>query len=109
VATRFYRAPELILMEKNYGKEVDVWSVGVIFGELLYTLQANCPSFGDRKCLFPGKYCFPLSPNKHGDIDDNGIPVSQKYDSLDLIFNVTGTPNTDQLSFVTDEKAMKYL
>ena len=26
VATRFYRAPELILMEKDYGKEVDIWA-----------------------------------------------------------------------------------
>lgn len=44
VATRFYRAPELILMEKDYGKEVDIWSVGVIFGELLNMLEGNCPT-----------------------------------------------------------------
>lgn len=35
VATRYYRAPELILMEKDYGKAVDIWSAGAIFGELL--------------------------------------------------------------------------
>lgn len=34
VATRWYRAPELILTRKTYGKEVDMWSVGCIIGEL---------------------------------------------------------------------------
>ncbi|GMM30984.1 mitogen-activated protein kinase [Martiniozyma asiatica (nom. inval.)] len=34
VATRWYRAPELILAKKLYGKEVDMWSIGCIIGEL---------------------------------------------------------------------------
>ena len=38
VATRYYRAPELILMEKDYGRPVDVWAAGVVFGELLMTI-----------------------------------------------------------------------
>ena len=76
VATRFYRSPELILMEKDYGKEVDIWAMGVIFGELLYTLEGNCPDFTKRKCLLPGKYCFPLSPNKKAPIDNAGLPLT---------------------------------
>lgn len=44
VATRWYRAPELILSTKNYTKSVDIWAAGCIFGEL----------FG-RRPLFPGK------------------------------------------------------
>jgi serine/threonine protein kinase len=43
VATRWYRAPELILTYKKYTKALDVWSVGVIFGELL-----------KRKPILPG-------------------------------------------------------
>jgi len=36
VATRWYRAPELLLRDKkNYGKPVDVWAIGCIFVELL--------------------------------------------------------------------------
>ena len=31
VVTRFYRPPEVILMDKHYGKKVDVWSAGAIF------------------------------------------------------------------------------
>ena len=34
VATRWYRAPELILSRRNYGKPVDMWAVGCILGEL---------------------------------------------------------------------------
>lgn len=35
VVTRWYRAPELILIEKNYDAKIDVWSVGCIYAELL--------------------------------------------------------------------------
>ena len=35
VATRWYRAPELLLSWKEYSCSVDVWSVGCIFAELL--------------------------------------------------------------------------
>lgn len=32
VTTRWYRAPEVILLEKNYNEAIDMWSVGCIFG-----------------------------------------------------------------------------
>jgi hypothetical protein len=51
-------------MEKDYGKPVDIWAAGVIFGELLLMIEENCPRFEDRNCLFAGKYCFPLSPKR---------------------------------------------
>lgn len=35
VVTRNYRAPEVIISQKQYGAEVDVWSVGCIFAELI--------------------------------------------------------------------------
>eukprot|EP01130_Rhizamoeba_saxonica_P008504 TRINITY_DN3444_c0_g1_i2.p2 TRINITY_DN3444_c0_g1~~TRINITY_DN3444_c0_g1_i2.p2 ORF type:complete len:365 (+),score=68.68 TRINITY_DN3444_c0_g1_i2:10-1104(+) len=35
VATRWYRAPEVILSWKRYTKAIDMWSVGCIFFELL--------------------------------------------------------------------------
>lgn len=44
VATRWYRAPELILSEKTYDKSIDMWSTGCILGE-----------FYRRKPLFMGK------------------------------------------------------
>lgn len=35
VVTLWYRAPELLLGTSAYGPEVDMWSIGCIFGELL--------------------------------------------------------------------------
>jgi mitogen-activated protein kinase 15 len=35
VATRWYRAPEILLGSNNYTKAVDMWSIGCILGELL--------------------------------------------------------------------------
>ena len=35
VVTRWYRAPEVILIEKEYGPAIDVWSAGCIMAELL--------------------------------------------------------------------------
>lgn len=35
VATRWYRAPEIMLSFSNYTKAIDIWSVGCILGELL--------------------------------------------------------------------------
>ena len=46
VATRWYRAPELLLGQTKYGPSVDVWSVGCILAELIgrksFLCGANC-------------------------------------------------------------------
>ena len=43
VATRWYRAPELMLSVHQFTKGIDVWSAGCIFAEML-----------SRRPLFPG-------------------------------------------------------
>jgi serine/threonine protein kinase len=45
VATRWYRAPELMLFRRQYTVDVDTWSVGCILAELLA-----------RKAIFPGQW-----------------------------------------------------
>jgi mitogen-activated protein kinase 1/3 len=60
--TRWYRAPELILLEKDYGPAIDMWAVGCIAGELFAMIKAA--TFLDRDPLFQGGSCFPLSPIK---------------------------------------------
>lgn len=35
VATRWYRAPEILLGSPIYGKAVDMWSIGCILGEMI--------------------------------------------------------------------------
>ena len=48
VVTRWYRAPEIILLEKDYGPAIDIWAVGCIFAELLGMMAENAPTFLDR-------------------------------------------------------------
>ena len=108
VVTRWYRAPEIILLEKDYGPGIDVWSIGCIFAELLGMMKTNSATFVDRKPLFPGKSCFPLSPAKDLSEQRNGFPFNTN-DQLAVIFNVIGTPTEEDMSFVTDQKAIEYL
>lgn len=35
ICSRYYRAPELIFGATDYGKCIDVWSIGCVIGELL--------------------------------------------------------------------------
>lgn len=44
VATRWYRAPELLVGDTQYGPKVDVWAIGCVFAELV-----------KGEALWPGK------------------------------------------------------
>ncbi|KAL9224061.1 hypothetical protein vseg_000134 [Gypsophila vaccaria] len=46
VGTRWYRAPELLYGSTNYGVEIDLWSLGCIFTELL-SLEPIFPGTSD--------------------------------------------------------------
>jgi mitogen-activated protein kinase 1/3 len=94
VVTRWYRAPELILMEKDYGAAIDMWAVGCIFAELLSMIREHAPKVSDRKPIFPGKSCFPLSPDKAGKEKRSGFPFSMN-DQLFVIFQVIGSPSDE--------------
>ena len=110
VVSRWYRAPELILIETNYTGSIDVWSVGCIFGELMMMMKENAATFMDRTPLFPGKSCFPLSPpgSKKVKVNEFGFP-NEKADQLNVIFDVIGSPNEESMGFVTDPNAVLYL
>lgn len=43
VATRWYRAPEILLGSNKYSKAIDIWSIGCILAEMFV-----------GKALFPG-------------------------------------------------------
>lgn len=108
VVTRWYRAPELILLEKDYGPAIDVWSVGCIFAELLSMLKGNSSSYKDRQPLFPGGSCFPLSP-ENKTVVKSPESLFSHTDQLNVIFDILGTPTEVDYSFVTDAKAIEYL
>ena len=59
VATRWYRAPELLLGYSKYTSAIDVWSAGVIFAELILR-KSFLPGYNTRDqvekiCSFFGR------------------------------------------------------
>ena len=108
VASRWYRAPEVILLEKVYCSPVDIWGVGCVFGELLQMIKGNKPLYGDRFPLFPGTSCFPLSPQLKPDgTSDN--QYLQQGEQIIMICNILGTPTEEESSFIADRGAKQYL
>jgi mitogen-activated protein kinase 1/3 len=93
VVTRWYRAPELILIQP-YTSAVDIWSVGCILAELLSMQDGNVPSYQDRKPIFPGGFCFPLSG------EGDKIKKDDRMDQLNVIFKVIGTPPQEDIDAV---------
>lgn len=107
VVTRWYRAPELILMTNTYTEAIDVWSVGCIFAELLGMLEGK--SHMDRGPVFPGQSCFPLSPRPNHAADYDYY-TKGKNDMLNKIFALLGTPSDEDVKACTDnEKAIRYV
>jgi cyclin-dependent kinase-like len=59
VATRWYRAPELLVGDTEYGKPVDVWATGCIFAEIL-TGQPLFPGDTDIDQLYRIMKCLGM-------------------------------------------------
>lgn len=80
VATRWYRAPEIILSEiklSTYGKAADLWGTGCILAEMM-----------GKTVLFPGK---------------------NHVDQLHLIFRILGTPTIDDMTAKCDQAGVKFI
>jgi mitogen-activated protein kinase 1/3 len=101
VQTRWYRAPELILLQDSYDETIDIWSTGCIFAELLGMLKETRPD--ERYALFPGGSCYPLSPTQRR--EEHG---SVKHDQLNVIFSIIGTPSDEEVSCL-DANARQYV
>ena len=67
IGSRWYRAPEICLLEKQYDCASDVWSLGCTIAELVrgITFNQNYPpetKFSSKNlALFPGDSCYPIS------------------------------------------------
>lgn len=101
VVTRWYRAPELILIQP-YGAAVDIWSIGCIFGELLSMQEGSVQNYQNRVPLFPGGSCYPLSR------DHVSSNTNERLDQLNVIFSVIGVPSEEDLKSVGKVRSFDY-
>lgn len=93
VVSRWYRAPEIILVQQ-YHTAIDVWSIGCVLGDLL-----SC-----GKPLFPGSAVAPLSlesmkEGKRGE-DSN---------MLSVIFHTIGGPSEEDINTFPEEEVRQKL
>jgi p38 MAP kinase len=79
VATRYYRAPEIMLSWQRYDKEVDIWSFGCILGEMLE---------GKKIPLFPGK---------------------DHIDQFSYIAKLLGSPPVEVVEGISSESTLKFV
>ncbi|KCV70542.1 CMGC/MAPK protein kinase [Fonticula alba] len=90
VATRWYRAPEVMLSFQGYSLAIDIWSVGCIFAELL----------GGR-VLFPGRdyvHQMSLIVNVLGSPSDEVLTQISSSRALDWM---RGLPRRERVPFTT--------
>jgi len=102
VVTRWYRAPEVILLQR-YDGGVDNWSAGCLLFELLQGLQVGPVG---RKPLFQGTGCFPMSTVVNEKEEILGYPTPG--DQLPKIFGDLGTPHGD-CSWIEQEEPRTYV
>ncbi|KAM9842435.1 cyclin-dependent kinase-like 1 isoform 2-T2 [Aulostomus maculatus] len=85
VATRWYRAPELLVGDTQYGPPVDVWAIGCVFAELLSGIP-----------LWPGKSDMDqlyLIRKTLGDL----TPRHQQVFSNNLFFSGVSIPESQEM------------
>ena len=86
VGSRWYRAPEICLVEKHYDQASDMWSLGCIIYELLQYMYFKKDDllfkkeFQKHRYLFQGYSCFPLSP-----CSDNNSKKNESKGSVHII------------------------
>eukprot|EP00731_Ephydatia_muelleri_P029666 Em0021g189a len=89
VATRWYRAPELLVGDTNYGRAIDVWAVGCLFSEML-TGEPLCPGESDIDQLYLITKCFGSLISRHREIFSRNplfvgirLPEPRELESID--------------------------
>ncbi|KEG10583.1 mitogen activated protein kinase [Trypanosoma grayi] len=76
VTMRWYRAPELVMEDRNYSAQIDVWGVGSILGELL----GSRPLFqGKDRVNQLDKIIEVIGTPSEEDINSVGSLAAQKY------------------------------
>lgn len=102
VATRWYRAPEILLGCSKYTKGVDIWATGCILGEM-----------SNRRAVFPGtstlnQVRWPLGSRISKTLPcqrAERVPCCPSNAQLEKIMEMTGVPNAEDIASVRSPHA----
>ncbi|XP_075264534.1 cyclin-dependent kinase-like 1 isoform X2 [Convolutriloba macropyga] len=104
VATRWYRAPELLVGDTQYGPPVDVWAIGCVFAELL-TGAPLWPGRSDVDQLY-------LIEKTLGDLIDRHKTIfsqNQYFNGLSIPEPAKREPLEEKLPLIVGKPAMDFL
>ncbi|XP_063713461.1 cyclin-dependent kinase-like 1 isoform X2 [Symsagittifera roscoffensis] len=104
VATRWYRAPELLVGDTQYGPPVDVWAIGCVFAELL-TGAPLWPGRSDVDQLY-------LIEKTLGDLIDRHKTIfsqNQYFKGLSIPEPAKREPLEEKLPLIVGKPAMDFL
>lgn len=111
MVSRWYRAPEAIFGEQDYDTQLDTWSVGCVLGEMIKfsSIYDTRDQDFDRRFLFAGTSCFPLSPCQDMQrSQEEGVNIISKNDQMIKIIKKLGKLGPEDTSFITDGAALEY-
>uniref|UniRef100_A0A915ENK5 Protein kinase domain-containing protein n=1 Tax=Ditylenchus dipsaci TaxID=166011 RepID=A0A915ENK5_9BILA len=88
VATRWYRSPELLVGDIQYGPPVDIWAIGCVFAEMV-TGEALWPGRSDVDQLYLIKRTMGDITNRHLQVFRSnqffrGVSIPEPEDVVDL-------------------------
>ena len=67
-----------------------------------------CHQVSKRFPLFPGRYCYPVSPNTLSDIEKSTFKIiadgypHERNDQMVMILSTLGKPTQEEMSFLSD-------
>lgn len=102
ITSRWYRAPEVILLEKQYDQAIDMRGIGCVIFELIkfQNRSQDKESSSSNKALYPRQYCFPLTPK--GQMED-------KTDQIQEILQLKDQLTELDTCFIQTSSGKKYV
>lgn len=113
--TRWYRPPEVILQNREYNQQADVWSFACMLSEVVKcTLRSqkllSMEDFVRDRILFKGASCFPVSPSQGAAEEEaqDDTPTIDEDDQILKILQVIGHKQSFKKEFFESKRAYQY-